>query len=121
MKLFFLLLVLTSCVTTVEHGVIIKERDLSAIMPNITRKEDVRTLLGEPSFEWKAKWYFISTKKSYRAFLAPKIEKHSVYVFAFVDDVVINIEKYTHDDIKTEPLMLEDIQFGKPDLHKIFI
>lgn len=116
-----MLFFLSSCVATVEHGVIIKERDISVITPNVTRREDVRNILGEPSFEWKAKWYFVSTKKSYRAFLNPKVEKHTVYAVAFVDDVVISIEKYTQDDIKTTPLILEDIKVTKPNLHKIFI
>ena len=65
--------------------------------------------LGEPSFIWNEKWHYVSTKKKYRAFLLPKIEKHDVYTIAFNGDVVQDIQHLTESDIQST-------QIGK---HKI--
>ena len=74
MRYIFVMLLLLACSTTANHGVILKERDISAIKINLTRAEDVRTILGEPSFIWKAKWYYISSVTKQRAFFNPKLK-----------------------------------------------
>ena len=120
MRVILILLLVSACSTTVNHGLVIKENDVSIIVPNLTRREDVRTILGDPSFVWSEKWHYVSTKKKYRAFLLPKIEKHDVYTIAFNGDVVQDIKHITERDIHQAQIDKHKIKTQKPDLSKIF-
>jgi len=120
MRFILILFLISACSTTVNHGLVIKENDVSAIMPNVTRREDVRTILGEPSFIWNEKWHYVSTKKKYRAFLLPKIEKHDVYTISFNGDIVQDIKHITESDIRHTQINKHKIKTQKPDLSKIF-
>ena len=120
MRFIVILFLISACSTTVNHGLIIKEDDVSIIVPNLTRMEDVRTILGEPSFVWNEKWHYVSTKKKYRAFLLPKIEKHDVYTISFSGDVVQDIIHFTESNIKPMQIDKHKIKTQKPDLSKIF-
>lgn len=125
MRLVFILLLFVSflfvsCSRTVTHGVIFNERDISAIIPNLTRQEDVRTLLGNPSFKWKEKWYYASTKKRYKAFFLPKVEKHDVYEISFEDGVVLQMKHFTESDIKNTQVPFHEMKTQKPNLTEMF-
>ncbi len=120
MRFILILLLISACSTTVNHGLVIKDSDVSIIVPNLTRREDVRTILGEPSFIWNEKWHYVSTKKKYRAFLLPKIEKHDVYTIVFNGDVVQDIKHLTESDIQSTQIGKHKIKTQKPDLSKIF-
>ena len=120
MRFIVILFLISACSTTVNHGLVIKENDVSVIVPNLTRMEDVRTTLGEPSFVWNEKWHYVSTKKKYRAFLLPKIEKHDVYTISFAGDVVQDIKHLTESDIRSTQIDKRKIKTQKPDLSKIF-
>ena len=119
-KVFLLLIFLVSCTTNSTHGVILPENNISAIIPNITRREDVRNLLGSPSFVVEEKWHYATTVKKYRAFFLPKVLKHDVYVISFQDDVVSNVEHVVESDIKKEKVPTLKIKTKKPNLTKIY-
>jgi outer membrane protein assembly factor BamE (lipoprotein component of BamABCDE complex) len=120
MRIIFILFLLASCSRTITHGVILNERDTSAITPNLTRQEDVRTLLGNPSFKWNEKWYYASTKKRYKAFFLPNVEKHDVYEIAFENGVVSQMKHFTQIDIKNTQVSLHEIEIQKPNLSEMF-
>lgn len=114
------LLFVTACSTTVSHGIIIKDRDISVIKPKLTRQLDVKTILGEPSFVWKEKWYYISSTTKQRAFFKPKIEKHEAYAISFQSGTVSQIEHFTKTDIVHTPIKTQKIKIEKPNLYELF-
>ncbi len=109
-----------ACSTTVNHGIIIKPNDISAIKLNLTRREDVRTIIGEPSFIWQEKWYYISTIVKQQAFFTPKIIKHDAYAISFQGDVVSVIEHFDEKDIKHQKIKIQKIKVEKPNLYGLF-
>ena len=120
MRYIFIILLFVSCSTTVHRGVILKENDISAIKINLTRSEDVRTILGEPSFIWKEKWYYISSTEKQRAFFNPKIEKHESYAISFNSNTVSQIEHFTKEDIQRTAIKKQKLKVEKPNLHELF-
>lgn len=120
LKFAVLLFFVISCSQDIQHGIIINEKDLNAIIPNLSRKADIKTILGEPSFIWKDEWYYISTKKKYKAFFMPKIVSHSAIVFSFDDQTLIKTTKYNEKDIQNKQITMHRIKFQKPNLTKIF-
>ncbi|MFT4967979.1 MAG: outer membrane protein assembly factor BamE (lipoprotein component of BamABCDE complex) [Candidatus Deianiraeaceae bacterium] len=119
MRILFLLLLL-SCSKVVQHGVVVGQKDIHVVMPNITRKYDVRNLLGTPSFIWKEKWYYISTKKRYKAFFKPTVVEHDAYVIAFNGEVVASVQHFTKNDIQPTIVKVYNIKILKPDAKKLF-
>ena len=117
---FLALLLITACSTTINHGIVIKDRDISAIKPQLTRTEDVRTILGEPSFIWKEKWYYVSTATKQRAFFTPQIEKHNAYAISFRGNTVSKIEHSTKEDIQRTQIKSQKIKVEKPNLYELF-
>ena len=114
------LIFLASCTTTTIHGVIIQPEDISVIIPNVTRMEDVKTLLGQPSFKWKEQWYYVNTVKEYRAFFMPKVKYHNMYIIAFNKNIVLNVEHFTEKDIVNKKVEMQKIQTQKPNLKELF-
>jgi outer membrane protein assembly factor BamE (lipoprotein component of BamABCDE complex) len=119
-KVFLLLMFLVSCATNVTHGVMLPENNISAIIPNITRREDVRNLLGSPSFIVEERWHYATTVKRYRAFFLPKVLKHDIYIISFQGEVVSNVEHVAESDIQKEKVPTLKIKTKKPDLKKIY-
>jgi outer membrane protein assembly factor BamE (lipoprotein component of BamABCDE complex) len=109
-----------ACSTTTKHGIIINEKDISAIKINLTRIEDVRAILGEPSFIWKDKWYYVSSATKQRAFFNSKIEKHEVYAMSFQNKTVSQIEHFTKADITRSTIKKQKLKVEKPNLHELF-
>ena len=122
LRLFFTILTfaIISCATKVTHGVLLPENSISSIMPNITRKEDVKNLAGSPSFIIKDVWYYATTTKTYRAFFLPKTVKHEIYAIAFENDTVKNIEIITEKDIENTKVPVFKIKTKKPNLKEIY-
>jgi len=118
--IFIILLFVISCSTTINHGVILKKNDISAIKINLTRTEDVRTILGEPSFVWKEKWYYVSSATKQRAFFNAKIEKHDAYAISFHNKTVSQIEHFTKEDIERTTIKKQKFKVKKPNLHELF-
>ena len=118
--IFIILLFVISCSTKATHGVILKEKDISAIKINLTRAEDVRTILGEPSFVWKEKWYYVSSVTKQRAFFNAKIEKHDAYAISFHNKTVSQIEHFTKEDIERTTIKKQKFKVKKPNLHELF-
>lgn len=114
------MLLFLACSTTANHGVILKARDISAIKINLTRAEDVRTILGQPSFAWKEKWYYISSTTKQRAFFNPKIEKYEAYAISFQNSIVSQIEHFTKEDIQHTEIKKQKLKVEKPNLHELF-
>lgn len=122
MKTLSLLFVLAffSCSKTVQHGITLNSEDVSAIIPNITRKTDILTLLGTPSFEWQQKWYYISTTKRYKAFFTPQIEKHTAIVISFNGETVQEKLEFSKKDINPTLVKIYNLQKEKPNLKEVF-
>ena len=120
MRYIFIILFFVACSTTVNHGVILKDKDISAIKINLTRAEDVRTILGEPSFVWNEKWYYISSTTRQRAFFKPKVEKHNAYAISFHKNIVSQIEHFTKEDIQRAAIKKQKLKIKKPNLYKLF-
>ena len=122
MKTFLIIItiILSSCTTTNHHGIIIDENDIKAIKPQITRMEDVKNILGTPSFIWKEKWHYISTTVTQKAFFKPKIIQHNAYVIAFKNKTVSNIQHYDINNITHTQIKKQKIKFTKPNLKEVF-
>lgn len=120
LKLSFCIVFLFSCTTKVIHGVIIEEKTLQSVIPNVTRMEDVKNLFGSPSFIIEDIWYYARTVKNYRAFFIPKVEKHTVYAITFENQTVSKIEHFNENDIQTTPVPTYTIKTTKPNLTEIY-
>ena len=89
-------------------------------MPNITRKEDVKNLIGNPSFVINDVWYYATTVKKHRAFFPPQVLTHEVYALSFADNTVTDIKHITEKDIQNTEVPMYKIKTTKPDLKKIY-
>lgn len=111
---------LMSCATKVTHGIILEDRNLAVVAPKITRKEDVKTLLGSPSFIFDNKWYYVTTIKEYRAFFTPKVLKHDLYEISFSDETVDSINHMVKHDIQMAYVPMYKVKTTKPNLKYIY-
>lgn len=118
--LAFACLFTASCATNTTHGVILEDRNLAVVIPDVTRREDVNNLLGTPSFIIDDDWYYVTTVKQYRAFFTPQIVKHDLYKISFSGEVVNNIEHKTKHDVRKVHVPIYRIKTVKPNLKEIY-
>lgn len=98
-KFFFIFLLLSGCLFQKHEGVMLHHTDIEKIHKGQTAKE-VINILGSPSFilnEADEEWFYVSSKKEWRAFFEPKITEHSTLRIKIKNGTVADINM--NDDL----------------------
>jgi len=86
-----------------------EQSDFSQIIKGQSREEDVEAVLGSPTTKasyGENIWYYISTRKETRGFLAPEITEQKVVAIVFDEEKTVkDIQEYLKKDGKPVELV----------------
>lgn len=113
LTILFIFLTVSACKNNIVHGKVLSPEMIEKIKNNHPSKEEVRRLIGEPTFINEGKWYYINTLSTKRVFLKPALVKEEVVIVDFKNNLVneVNIIDKSADlqNIK----MVKDIEDPK--------
>lgn len=98
-KFIFIFLLLSGCLFQKHEGVILHESDIQKIRIGQS-KATVRQVIGTPSFAiindaGNDEWFYVSSKKEWRAFFKPKTTEQNILQLEFKNDFLLNINTKT--------------------------
>ena len=117
LKFIFLFFILTGCLFQKHEGVMLQENDIAKIHIGQSVTE-VRQIIGTPSFiitnkSGNEEWFYLSSKKEWRAFFAPKTTEQLILQIEFErggQSIIVN--KIT--ELPNESLKQPDTKITQP-------
>lgn len=120
------LIILTACIKVKEHhGYEIQEENI-AQLDNISTKEEVLQLLGNPIYIDNIdedKWFYLSYVKAHSGILEPKINHYDILILSFKNDKLVDKQFHQKQHLNRLEVISETTKvYGDDDkiLHNIF-